>query len=298
MASLPRELRKTLEDTVVEARRLAESAARAALTTLAVNDDRPHTQMGEDKRRLRVALRARARQLGGTDALAAEIAYQHWHRMLFARFLAENRLLMHPTGVPVTLEEVAELARDEGEADPWALAARYATGMLPAVFRTDDPVLAVSFAPEGRQALERVLDSLPAQVFTADDALGWVYQFWQSERKKRVNRSGGKIGAEELPAVTQLFTEDYMVRFLLENSLGAWWAARHPESTLVTGFAYLRFTDEGLPAAGTFGGWPERAAEVTVMDPCCGSGYFLVAAFELLRRMRMEEEELSEAQAV
>ena len=62
-------------------------------------------------------------------------------------------------------------------------------------------------------------------------------------------------------------------------------------------FAYLRFKDDGTPAAGTFSGWPEYVAKVTVMDPCCGSGHFLVAAFEMLRQMRMEEEGLSEIQA-
>ena len=62
-------------------------------------------------------------------------------------------------------------------------------------------------------------------------------------------------------------------------------------------FTYLRFKDDGTPAAGTFPGWPENAAKVTVMDPCCGSGHFLVAAFEMLRQMRMEEEGLSERQS-
>ena len=85
-----------------------------------------------------------------------------------------------------------------------------------------------------------------------------------------------------------------MVKFLLENSLGAWWAARHPTSPLLKQFTYLRFRDDGTPAAGIFPGWPERAAKVTIMDPCCGSGHFLVAAFEMLKRMRMEEEGLSE----
>src|SRR5260370_1319444 len=100
------------------------------------------------------------------------------------------------------------------------------------------------------------------------------------------------------PPVTQLFTEHYMVQFLLENSLGAWWAVRHPTSPLLKQFTYLRFTDEGMPAAGTFPGWPEKAAKVTIMDPCCGSGHFLVAAFEMLKQMRMEEEGLSQRQAV
>jgi hypothetical protein len=60
---------------------------------------------------------------------------------------------------------------------------------------------------------------------------------------------------------------------------------------------YLRCKDDGTPVAGSFPGWPERAAEVTVMDPCCGSGHFLVAAFDMLRRMRMEEEGLDAAEA-
>src|SRR5262249_8391461 len=82
-----------------------------------------------------------------------------------------------------------------------------------------------------------------------------------------------------------------------ENSLGAWWAARHPASPLLKDWIYLRYRDDGTPAAGTFPRWPARAAEVTVMDPCCGSGHFLVATFEMLRRMRMEEESLGESEA-
>ena len=62
--------------------------------------------------------------------------------------------------------------------------------------------------------------------FLASDSLGWTYQFWQAQRKDAVNASGKKIGAAELSAVTQLFTEDYMVDFLLDNTLGAWWAGK------------------------------------------------------------------------
>jgi hypothetical protein len=218
--------------------------------------------------------------------------------MLFARFLAENGLLIHPEhNVPVKLSEISELAKEEGELDPWVLAARYAARMLPAIFRSRDPVLEMRLAPEGRQRLEALLQSLSPTVFTSDDGLGWVYQFWQSENKKRVNRAGNRIGPAELPAVTQLFTEDYMVRFLLENSLGAWWVARHPDSPLAHRFAYLRLTDKGTPAAGDFGGWPGQIAEVTIIDPCCGSGHFLTVAFEMLTAMRMEEEGLSATEA-
>ncbi len=303
MASLDSALRSALEKAVIAAREEAEDAARAALDVLGVTQQRAFETLTSEQRAIRNALRAKARQLGsgsqssGFALLVEEVAYVQWHRRLFARFLAENDLLMHPAGVAVTLEECEELAAGEGDADPWATAARYAGNMMPGIFPADDPSGQVTLAPEGRAALEVTLSTIPIPVFTSNDGLGWVYQFWQSKKKKEVSGSGRKIEKLELAAYSQLFTEDYMVRFLLENSLGAWWAARHPDSRLVRGFKYLRFREDGTPAAGAFQGWPGRAAEVTVMDPCCGSGHFLVVAFEMLRRMRVEEEGLSEAEA-
>jgi len=340
MPPLPSELRSHLERTVIAARDAAETAARASLTALAVARDAPFPAMAETQRQLRRGLRAKARQLGGGDQttgiplLVDEIAYQQWHRMLFARFLAENGLLMHPEGVAVTLAECAELAPDEGAADAWDLASRYAALMLPGLFPVDEPAVQVRLAAEHRLALERLLDGLPAAVFTSDDGLGWVYQFWQSKRKEEVNRSERKIGGADLAPVTQLFTEDYMVRFLLHNSLGAWWAARHPDSPLLQQFGYLRWVGEAgelaelaeqadgqsranpppltihhspftinhspprLPAAGAFPHWPDAVAQVTMLDPCGGSGHFVVAALSMFVPMRMEEEGLSEQEAV
>lgn len=303
MASLDSTLRSDLEKAVVAARAKAEEATRAALHVLAVNQPRAFATLTDEQKALRNALRAKARQLGagswsaGLALLVEEVAYVQWHRMLFAQFLAENDLLMHPSGVAVTLGDCEELAEEEGDPDRWATATRYAGSMLPGIFPSDDPSGQVTFAPEGRAALEAILITIPRSVFTSDDGLGWVYQFWQSKKKKEVSSSGQKIEKLDLAAYSQLFTEDYMVRFLLENSLGAWWAARHPDSPLVKGFKYLRFQKDGMPAAGVFMGWPERAADVTVIDPCCGSGHFLVVAFEMLRRMRMEEESLGEVEA-
>jgi hypothetical protein len=60
---------------------------------------------------------------------------------------------------------------------------------------------------------------------------------------------------------------------------------------------YLRWRDDGTPAAGKFEGWPKTLAEFTMLDPCCGSGHFLVAAFNLLVPLRMHDETLSAAEA-
>src|SRR5690606_34106872 len=236
------------------------------------------------------ALRAHGRQVGdrrnsstgaqSIDRLIGEVAYEHWHRMLFARFLAENDLLIEPdSGMAITLAECQELARERN--DDWlALASRYAQSMLPQIFRVGDPALDVQLPPETRSKLDDLLKGLPQEIFAADDSLGWVYQFWQADNKEAVNRAGNKIGVNELPAVTQLLTEAYMVWFLLHNTLGAWWAGKvwagNPElaanaateqelrAACTVGdieWTYLRFVrEEGKPwrpAAGAFEGWPK-----------------------------------------
>ncbi len=63
-------------------------------------------------------------------------------------------------------------------------------------------------------------------------------------------------------------------------------------------FTYLRWRDDGTPAAGTFEGWPKTLKEFTMLDPCCGSGHFLVAGFHLLVPLRMHDEGLSAKEAV
>ncbi|MBX8463532.1 N-6 DNA methylase [Deinococcus sp. RIT780] len=298
MPALETPLRRTLEKKVIQARDTAEDAARTALDRLIGDTAHAPAYLNADEVTLREAVRAKERQLGGREALIRECAYEHWHAMLFARFLEASDLLMHPElGVAVTMDDLTELAEEEGDAGAYATAARYAAHMLPGIFRPTDPLLRVTFAPEARQTLERLLDEIPKPAYTADDALGWVYQFWQTEQKNRVNKSGRKIAGADISPVTQLFTEHYMVQFMLHNTIGAWWTARHPDQPLPTEKSYLRLNDDGTPAAGTFPGWPATVKELKVIDPSCGSGHFLVAAFALLRRLRVLEEGLSETEA-
>ena len=122
MASLDRNLRRDLETTVKKARRVAETGTRQVLEQLAVNYNEPWPALTPDQRKLRNRLRTHGRQLGDRlderkgaqpiDQLASECAYEHWHRLLFARFLAENDLLVEPeSGMAVSLDECRELAR-------------------------------------------------------------------------------------------------------------------------------------------------------------------------------------------
>ncbi|MDE5461348.1 N-6 DNA methylase [Bradyrhizobium sp. CSS354] len=330
MTILSKTQRRQLETTIKQAREIAEDAAKEGIARLGVAAADAPARLSDDSKALRRRLRAHARTLGDTPGtgvmttsrLQDATSYEIWHRMLFGRFLAERGLLIHPElGAAMSVAELRDLANEEG-ADEWALAEGYAAPGLPGVFKPDDPVLALPIAPEFSKRLRTLLSGLPEEVFTADDSLGWTYQFWRASEKDEVNAAGGKIGAAELPAVTQLFTESYMVKFLLHNTLGAWWAgkvlARDPdlardavdedalrEACAVPGvrWEFLRFIRDAdsqapwRPAAGTFPGWPVRAAEITYCDPCCGSGHFLVEAFAVLAALRRQEEGLSLADA-
>ena len=330
MAALPTPFRKQLEAAVRQARRVAESGARKALEALAVHEADPYRHLDGAQRALRRRLRAQARQLGDTEShsrpgtydiehLSEKLAYDHWHRLLFARFLLENHLLVSQEHeVAVSLADCEELAPGLGLKDAWAVAGHFTARLLPEAFRADDPVAGVALPIEERNQLLRLLTGLPAEVFTASDSLGWTYQFWQAERKDQVNEAGRKIGARELPSVTQLFTEDYMVDFLLDNTLGAWWAgkglaanpglaesARSEDELRQAGalpgcpWNHLRFIQgkdgRWTPAAGTFDGWPKTAKELKSLDPCMGSGHFVVAMFERLVALRIAEKQLDEA---
>ena len=307
MRVLTAQERNILEKAVISARNIAEEGATNGLKNLAVDQSEPFQHQTSEQRTLRNVLRAKARLLGDEREdngkheilnLAYELAYEYWHKLLFARFLEANNLLMHPKmGVSVTLEELEELAPEEGYTDKWDAAASYASHMLPAIFRIDDPLMKVSFATNDRIALESILNSLEPEVFTATDSLGWVYQFWQTEAKAAINASEDKIDGKRLPAVTQLFTEPYMVDFLIDNTLGAWWVSRNRGVKPPVKFEYLRLLDDGAPAAGNFEGWPDKTAEVTSLDPCMGSGHFVASLFPVFATLRMHEEGLSKEQA-
>ncbi|MCU8285751.1 BREX-1 system adenine-specific DNA-methyltransferase PglX [Vibrio vulnificus] len=247
--------------------------------------------------------------------------------MLFARYLEQNNLLMYDEHTPVTLEECFELAEEESDCkDGWELAGRLAQNMLPQIFRADSPVFKVKLSINRVNELEELIANLDPVTYQAQDSLGWCYQFWQTKKKEQVNKSGVKIGAQELSPVTQLFTEPYMVSFLLDNALGAWWANKRltqddliranneqelRELAAIPGvpLEYLRFSKEESAdseqkaeqwklAAGGFKKWPEHLSELKTLDPCCGSGHFLVAVFLMLVPMRMQLEGLTAKQAI
>ena len=117
------------------------------------------------------------------------------------------------------------------------------------------------------------------------EVIGWLYQFYISARKQEINDSKVKIDKDTLAPVTQLFTPHWVVRYLVENTLGMQWLRAHPDSTLREQFEYLVTPAEGQEDQGLAIANPE---DFRVIDPACGSGHMLTYAFDVLWDMYAE----------
>lgn len=124
-------------------------------------------------------------------------------------------------------------------------------------------------------------DALTDENCETVEVIGWLYQYYIAERKDEVFagfRKGKKATAREIPAATQLFTPDWIVRYLAENSIGRLWMLNHPESGLAEKMEYYIEPVDAEPDFIRIN-TPE---EIRVCDPCCGSGHMLTYAFDLL----------------
>lgn len=129
--------------------------------------------------------------------------------------------------------------------------------------------------------VSHLINDIEEKDFTeAVEIIGWLYQYYNEERKNEViNIYKGTIKKDDIPAATQLFTTDWVVRYMVDNSLGRYWIERNPQSKLQDKLQYfvtpkngeIQFINEKVT--------PE---EMTFFDPCMGSGHILVYAFDVL----------------
>lgn len=144
----------------------------------------------------------------------------------------------------------------------------------PANLTADDGVLA------------RIVAGMDDEACASVEVLGWLYQYYIAERRKEWNESKGKANPKDIAPATQLFTPNYIVRFLSENSLGRLWMLNNPDSDLAASMDCYIAPREGEEGPFIEVDGPE---DITVCDPACGSGHILVYAFDLLFRMYQEE---------
>lgn len=159
---------------------------------------------------------------------------------------------------------------------------------LPGVF---DPVgdAMELLLPDRLMAKGGVIEAMVAGIPEADwlghvEILGWMYQYYNAEAKDAFFKSKDKATPETLPAATQLFTPEWIVRYMVQNSLGRLWMLNNPQSPLREQMEYYIEPDaahEDFIAV-------ERPEDITLCDLACGSGHILVYAFELLFAMYLE----------
>ncbi len=148
--------------------------------------------------------------------------------------------------------------------------------LIPANLLADDSVI------------NRAAKVLTEQVCQDVEVIGWLYQFYISERKDEVFagfKKGQKAGAEEVPSATQLFTPHWIVRFLVENSVGRLWMLNRPNSRLVDQMEYYIPSLDGETDFLAI----TSPKDFKIIDPACGSGHMLTTAFDLLYAIYEEE---------
>ena len=117
------------------------------------------------------------------------------------------------------------------------------------------------------------------------EIIGWLYQYYISERHDQVvNILEGAVKKEDIPAATQLFTPDWIVRYMVDNSLGRFWVEHHPESCLDNKLQFFVRPSDGHVCSST----RITPPELTFFDPCMGSGHILVYAFDVLMNIYRE----------
>ena len=123
--------------------------------------------------------------------------------------------------------------------------------------------------------------------YKQSELIGWMYQFYISEKKDEVFAKKGKYDPDEIPAATQIFTPNWIVKYMVQNTLGRIYLDNNPYSSLGEGMKYLVKSDERTPEEAVL-----RINDMdgyTLIDPACGSGHILVEAFDLLFTMYQEE---------
>lgn len=145
-----------------------------------------------------------------------------------------------------------------------------------------------------RMVVDR-LNELPEDAFRTDELLGWVYQYFQTEEKEKVTagesftqklKKTKKYTGPDIATYTALYTERYMVDFLLQNSIGAYWMEMYPDSPAKEAWQY--YVTPATPHTRL----PKPLKEWKLLDPAMGSGHFLVVAFDLLAQLYEEERQM------
>ena len=256
-----------------------------------------------------------------------EVAYTWFNRLIAIRFMEVNdylpshiRVLSSESGklepdlvttpfdaeLPFTAEEEAQIfqLKQDNKLDEvfrilFLKQCNALNEILPALFEKTknytELLLSLSVIDQDGVVYHLIHD-IPEDDFNIErggqvEIIGWLYQYYNTEPKAAAFAKNGKITKEEIPAVTQLFTPDWIVRYMVENSLGRLWVEGHPECGLKENWKYYLEEAQQEPEVQVKLAEirKEYAAlnpeDIKLIDPCMGSGHILVYAFDVLMQI-------------
>lgn len=260
-----------------------------------------------DKRRRVAAFIKREEKLGlsleeATSEFIKECSYTWINRLLGLKCMECQGIIDEIITTRPEFGNRSKIHRDfrETHSDTASKADDGLTGTLFSVFEEVTDEIKILFDPDNeysliipryamlKKSIEKINTELEYDSYRADDFLGWVYQYFNSREKNKVDEevrtNKKKISCgSDIINVTQLYTEKYMVHFLVENSLGAMWMEMYPDSHLTSNWEY--FVKDSNNSTRE----PKPVKEISFLDPACGSGHFLLYAFDLYYDMYLEE---------
>ncbi len=252
----------------------------------------------------------------GFEEVMEEVAYTWFNRFIALRFMEINGYL--PTRVRVftnganefkpqildeaihldmdglDMERVYELKNSNQTEDLYRylliIQCNSLNPILPGMFQRiadyTELLLPDNLLREG-SVIEQMISLIPEEDWQdAVEVVGWLYQYYISEKHDEiVNIYKGTVKQEDIPAATQLFTTDWVVRYMVDNSLGRYWIERHPESNLAEKLKFLVKPKDGKIQTVNESVTPQ---DLTFFDPCMGSGHILAYAFDVLMEIYRE----------
>lgn len=284
----------------------------------------------EQRRRLKEVIENKAADTDYSTAykyVIEEVAYTWFNRLIAVRFMEVNdylpghiRVLSSETGkmepdlvrtpfdselefTSTEEERIIQLKQDNKIDELFRMLfikqCNALNELLPALFeKTNDYTeILLNFSVIDQEGVVyRLVHDIPEEDFDVNrggqvEIIGWLYQYYNTEPKNDAFAKKGKITKEEIPAVTQLFTPDWIVRYMVENSLGRLWLEGHPDDTLKANWKY--YLDEIEQEAEVQEKLNEIREEykklnpedIKLIDPCMGSGHILVYAFDVLMKI-------------
>lgn len=258
----------------------------------------------------------------GYKQVIEEIAYTWFNRIVALRFMEIHDFLPHgfrvlssrDGGVEPEIMKHLDLVKDELKLDLSVIQPLYAqgkldeaysyvlfrqcralSGILPMLFDRDQDYLELLLPKallKGETFITKLMEIGEDDFLNDVEVIGWLYQFYISQKKDEVFASKEIITKDTLPAVTQLFTPDWIVRYMAENSVGRIWLESYPSSALKSQMKYYvddakqeASVQQKIDAIKYKNVSPE---EIKIIEPCCGSGHILVYVFDLLYKMYEE----------